>query len=49
MTPQDQLTPQEQHDAEVHQAVRYERGLAVKMLIALGVVAIIVVIRLLVV
>ena len=45
----DQLTSQEQHDAEVRQAVRYERGLAVKMLIALGVVAIIVVIRLLVV
>lgn len=49
MTSQDQLTPREQHDAEVHRAVRYERGLAVKMLIALGVVAIIVVIRLLVV
>ena len=49
MTPQDQLTSREQHDAEVRQAVRYERGLAVKMLIALGVVAIIVVIRLLVV
>lgn len=43
------MTPQEQLDTEVAQAIRYERGLAVKMLIALGVVAIIVVIRLLVV
>ncbi len=43
------MTPWEQHDAEVNRATRYERGLAVKMLIALGVVAVIVVIRLLVV
>jgi hypothetical protein len=43
------MTPQEQMDFDVRQATRYERGLAVKMLIALGVVAIIVVIRLLVV
>ena len=41
------MTPREQMDAEVNQATRYERGLAVKMLIALGVVAVIVVIRLL--
>jgi hypothetical protein len=45
MTP----TPQEKLDTEVRQAVRYERGLAVKALIALGVVLLIVVVRLLVV
>ena len=44
------MTPREpQMDDGVTQAVRYERGLAVKMIIALGVVALIVVIRLLVV
>ncbi|MGH3122537.1 MAG: hypothetical protein ACRDPO_17055 [Streptosporangiaceae bacterium] len=36
-------------DTEITQAVCYERGLAVKMIIALGVVAVIVAIRLLVV
>lgn len=42
-------TPQEQLDTEVRHAVRYERGLAVKALIALGIVLVLVVVRLLVV
>jgi len=46
MTPQEQ---QQQLETEVRQAVRYERGLAVKMLIALGAVALVVLLRLLVV
>jgi hypothetical protein len=45
MTP----TPQEQLDTEVRQAIRYERGLAVKALIAVGVVLVLVAVRLLVV
>jgi hypothetical protein len=43
------MTPDEQLQTEIQHAVRYERGLAVKLLIALGVVALIVLIRLLVV
>jgi hypothetical protein len=43
------IQSQQRMDAEVRQAVRYERGLAVKLFIALGVVALIVLIRLLVV
>ena len=43
------MTPRERLDTEVRAAVRYERGLAVKMLVALALVALVVLIRLLVV
>jgi hypothetical protein len=48
MTPPD-LESRERMDAEIRQAVRFEKGLALKLLVALGVVALVVVIRLLVV